>query len=418
MRRRARRESPRGLDPEPVSRRVRHYPDGAMATEDATPSERGVLATAFWSAMETKLAEPKFAELADKPGFGEAVTEETGNLLKQLSDGVYDTMMMSLATTVSANHELRRNFESTVERVWGKPLDLLYAFYGICQEVGQEFNVRYRDRAYDEDDYSCQALIRLHARSCLVFSEVVTLLRSGHASGAHARWRTLHEIAVVTCFLREHGDEVARRYLEHDVIQAYKSALTHRLYAQRLGQEGPTEEEFDEVKRLRDELVVKYGRAFKRDYGWAASVLPGEGRTFSEIEAAAKLDHMRPYYKMASHAIHPNARALFFDLGLGDDENLMLAGPSTRGLADPGMGATVALYQATVSLLNERPDIDELVTMLVLQRMVPVIEDSKQTTPTTRRPNADEPNATTSPPASRRISFMPASSSCTGLWRD
>jgi hypothetical protein len=85
---------------------------------------------------------------------------------------------------------------------------------------------------------------------------------------------------------------------------------------------------------------------------------------------------MRPYYKMASHAIHPNARALFFDLGLGDDENLMLAGPSTGGLADPGMGATIALYQATVALLNERPDIDELVTMLVLQRMVPLIEDA------------------------------------------
>ena len=46
---------PEGLDPEPVSRRVRHYPDGAMATEDTTPSERVVLATAFWSAMETKL---------------------------------------------------------------------------------------------------------------------------------------------------------------------------------------------------------------------------------------------------------------------------------------------------------------------------------------------------------------------------
>jgi hypothetical protein len=260
--------------------------------------------------------------------------------------------------------------------VWGKPLDLLYAFYGICEEVGQNFNARYRDRAYDDEDYSCQALIRLHARSCLVFSEVVALLRSGHASGAHARWRTLHEIAVVMFFLREHGDEVAFRYLEHDAIQAYKSALSHRLYAQRLGQEGPTEEEFDEAKRLRDELVAEYGRAFKRDYGWAASVLPDEGRTFSEVEAATKLDHMRPYYKMASHAIHPNARALFFDLGVGDDENLMLAGPSTRGLADPGWGATVALYQATVSLLNERPDIDELVTMLVLQRMVPVIEDA------------------------------------------
>src|SRR5207249_4603059 len=204
---------------------------------------------------------------------------------------------------------------------WGPALGLLEMVREVAVEAGDDFNTEVRPQAATTEDFVFEVLTRLHARACQVASEVITLLRSGHASGAHARWRTLHEIAVVTFFLREHSDEVARRYLEHDVIQAYKSALTHRRYAQRLGQEGPTEDEFDEAKRLRDDLVAKYGRAFKRDDGWAASVLPGEGRTFSEIEAATKLDQMRPYYKMASHAIHPNARALFFDLRLGDDEN-------------------------------------------------------------------------------------------------
>ena len=347
-----------------------------MAERETYPEERGVLSARFWSTIEKRLAEPKFAQLADKPEFGKALSEQTGEVLEDVSSGVFDTIMAGLTETVEENHGYRRNFEATIERVWGKPLDLLYSLYGICGEVGQEFNRRYRDRAYDEDDYSTQALIRLHARSCLVFSEVLTLLRSGYASGAHARWRTLHEVAVVAFFLREHGDEVAHRYLEHDWIQIYKSALVHRRYAQRLGHDSLTDEEFNESKRHRDELVARYGRDFKRDYGWAASVLPGDGRTFFEIEVAANLDHMRPYYKMASNAIHPNARGLFFDLGLGDDENLMLAGPSTRGLADPGMGAVVALYQTTVALLNERPDVDELVTMLVLQKMIPVIEDA------------------------------------------
>ena len=100
----------------------------AMATEATTPNERGVLATAFWSAMQKKLAESNLAALADKPEFGRAVSEETGKLVKQISEGVYDTMMASLGATVSANHELRRNFEETVARVWGKPLDHLYAF--------------------------------------------------------------------------------------------------------------------------------------------------------------------------------------------------------------------------------------------------------------------------------------------------
>lgn len=344
--------------------------------DERYPDERGILATSFWTAMESMFASPEMADLADRPDFDARVSEGTGKLIEDVSDRVFETMMSSFSETVAANQQMRRNFEATVERVWGEPLALMYGLYGICTEVGQDFNERYRDRAYDEDDYSCQALIRLHARACLVFSEVCALLRSGHASGAHARWRTLHELAVVAAFLREHGDEIARRYLEHDWVQIYKAALMHRRYADRINEEPPSDEEFEAAKRHRDELVAKYGRDFKRDYGWAESIITGNGGTFAEIELVTRMDHMRPYYKMASHAIHPNARGLFFDLGVGDDEELMLAGPSTRGLADPGMGATIALFQTTVSLLSERSDIDEVVTMLVLQRLVPQIEDS------------------------------------------
>jgi hypothetical protein len=325
------------------------------------------------------LADHHLAGLATDPEFGNVLSERSNQLVKKVSSDVLDTVLAPVPEVVRENHELRRQFEITVERVWGKPLDLLYAFYGICIEIGQDCNSRYRDRAYDLDDFSWQAIVRLHARSCLVMSEVLSLLRSGHASGAHASWRTMHELAVVAFFLLEQGDDVARRYLEHDGIQTYKSALSHRRYGARLNEEPLTDAEFETAQRRRDELVAKYGRDFKRDCGWAASVLPGQGRTFAEVEAATKLDHMRPYYKMASHAIHPNARGLFFDLGLGDDDHLLLAGPSTRGVADAGVGALIALYQSTIALLSERIDFDEAVTMLVLQQMVPIIEDALMT---------------------------------------
>jgi len=158
-----------------------------MKDEQTQPHERGVLATAYWSLLEKRLADPKFAELADKPGFGAKLGEETGKLLEEVSVSVFDSIMAAHSDTVAENHELRRDFEATVERVWGKPLDLLYAFHGICMEVGDSCNRRYRDRACDEDDFSWQAIVRLHARSCLVMGEVLALMRSGYASGAHAR---------------------------------------------------------------------------------------------------------------------------------------------------------------------------------------------------------------------------------------
>ena len=50
--------------------------------------------------MENRLPDPKFAELANKPGLGEAISEETGKLLERISGGVFDTMMASLPATV------------------------------------------------------------------------------------------------------------------------------------------------------------------------------------------------------------------------------------------------------------------------------------------------------------------------------
>jgi len=54
----------------------------------------------------------------------------------------------------------------------------------------------------------------------------------------------------------------------------------------------------------------------------------------------------------------------------------MLAGPSTRGLADPGSGACLSLLQTTVCLLGHRPDIDEVVAMLLLQELAPSVQEA------------------------------------------
>src|SRR5262249_50921986 len=48
------------------------------------------------------------------------------------------------------------------------------------------------------NDFVFEALVRLHARSCLVAEEVCWLMEGGFASGAHSRWRTLHELVTVS----------------------------------------------------------------------------------------------------------------------------------------------------------------------------------------------------------------------------
>ncbi|NJM53745.1 MAG: hypothetical protein HC846_10380 [Blastocatellia bacterium] len=77
-----------------------------------------------------------------------------------------------------------------------------------------------------------EVLLSLYARACLVSSEILVLLKAGFPDGSHARWRTLHEIAVVAMFIEKHGKEVAERYLLHEYVEDYKGAMQHQKYCE------------------------------------------------------------------------------------------------------------------------------------------------------------------------------------------
>lgn len=94
-------------------------------------------------------------------------------------------------------HQIRSGFLARQREKWGKPLDLLFMLVEAARESGEEYAATFQKVAEAEQDFRFLALCKLHARACLVASEVHWLLEGGFASGAMARWRTLHEIAVV-----------------------------------------------------------------------------------------------------------------------------------------------------------------------------------------------------------------------------
>lgn len=95
---------------------------------------------------------------------------------------------------------------------WNKPLDLFYLFLGISLDLGATLNHNRRPQAAQENDLVFDVLTRLHARGCQIGYEIYLLLSHGFADGAHARWRTLHEISVVASFISTHGQKVAESY--------------------------------------------------------------------------------------------------------------------------------------------------------------------------------------------------------------
>lgn len=318
------------------------------------------------------LPEERLRELADGK-LEDVVKEAVSAALEAGSGPVLAYAKEHMHERLQEERERRASFESHLFSRWKAGFDLFEIFSIIALDAGRSFYERNVERAINEKDYVFEVLSRIHMRACLTASEVYSLMRTGHASAAMARWRTIHELAVVAFFIEKHGADTAERYLLHNAIESWKIALQYQRYCKRIGYEPIEKQEVDSIRIQRDRLCARYGPVYGKSYGWAAATLgisdANKRITFDLIESESGIDHLRPFYKMASHGIHSESKGVYWNLGtIGS--SIALAGPSNTGFCDPAHSTLISLCQCTVCFLTTRPDIDDLMVMGTLQSLV------------------------------------------------
>jgi len=269
-----------------------------------------------------------------------------------------------------------KSFQKNLTAKWDKALKLIEWFILLSQEIGAEYNDFIRTDAENKVTPRFEVLSRSHARNCQVALEILALLKNGFADGAHARWRTLHEIAVETNIINKNDDELATRYLNFDAIQNYKSAKSYQEHAEELNFQILSNDEIQELENTYRELIEVYGKDFANDNGWAILLVNKSRPSFYDLEKIAKFDHIRPFYKLACLNVHGGPHGLLFRLGLQEDQNILLAGPSTNGLGDPIQNTAFSLLQVTASFLTFEPNLDYLTALIVLNNIEQKIFDA------------------------------------------
>jgi hypothetical protein len=162
-------------------------------------------------------------------------------------------------------------------------------------------------------------------------------------------------------FLSEHGEPAAERYALHDIVEVRKAAHLYQLHCRRLKSKRLGARELNRTERAYQAALARFGPNFKEQYGWASDALGKPKRTFADIELATGVEHLRPYYKLASHNVHANPRGVFFRLGMLKERQMILAGPSDAGLADPGQSAAISLAQVAAAICRFHPTLDSCV---------------------------------------------------------
>jgi hypothetical protein len=114
-------------------------------------------------------------------------------------------------------------------------------------------------------------------------------------------------------------------------------------------------------------VLARYGQDFRLGYAWALPALvrqnpalKGQKIGFDHLQGAVNIQHWTPYFRMASHAVHPSATFIRFNLGNRQDSNVIMAGPSNADLADPGQGALLSLTNATAALITYTSESDSM----------------------------------------------------------
>jgi hypothetical protein len=230
--------------------------------------------------------------------------------------------------------------QAGVERlagVWGAALDSYYTVTVAAIELGAVYSQRCAEAQVSADRVSV-ALALLHARTCQTSLEVHALLAAGFPGGAYGRYRTLHELAVITALIAEYGRtsdhaDLADRYLDHTHIEHYKQAREFQRSGSHLGWQPFTDETMLTLKDERDRVMALYGRDYAQLNGWAAGLVRSP-LSFERLEAKANMNLLRYFYVTGSHLVHATAHGLRMTLAPEQDEAsaIAIAGPSEAGL--------------------------------------------------------------------------------------
>jgi Family of unknown function (DUF5677) len=314
----------------------------------------------LWPAVESIVL-----KLANDGDFDLESAEDWERIAKGVSEaldaagGLLSTTLLAAAPAMlEEQRQIRAGFEARLAWRWRKPFDLFDVVARICLELGEEEAKDARRRRLA--GAQLEALLRLQARACLLTAEIRSLLHAGHASGAMARWRSLHDVSVVAGFLYASPNDVAERFLLHYEATRVRELKALQAAAPRLHQGTRASWAVADAARRRDLLRAAYGDDYgESDYDWAADALHNKRPKLTDLEERVNLDHWRPYVQIAHRTIHAGPAGLYGDIGAPDPNAMMLAGPSDTGLGDPAQATIIALQNVTTALLLlDRPEIN------------------------------------------------------------
>lgn len=283
------------------------------------------------SEIMDKISELKIEDALEK------VTETTS------SDAV-DTMKNTMYERAIEEQSKAEQFMEHNREIWGNGFVASETMYLIALEAGSDINAYARtlpEDQYRDKMYRYCVLGELYGRACQQYLEIIYLVKGGFADGAYARWRSLFELSVISEFIRNHDEKVAKAY--------YEASFTDD------------------------------GR-----FGWAgaapcfANWKKPEKISFEDIKKQCSIatDSWNNQYKLANKVVHATPQGTFDRLGVpSGSRDFTPVGHSDYGVAPPAVNAALSLSSMAADYFGLARSGESIVYTRVLTKWASLIRE-------------------------------------------
>ncbi len=261
-------------------------------------------------------------------------------LINNMSKDSLDYMKKNMYEEVLQFRSYEQEFLARQEQKWFRAFVASEALYIMVTQTAEHYKdfVSELDKEKTEKkQWTYTALLHIHGRAMQQYLEIVTLIKNGFADGAYARWRSMYELAIICSFIEQHGENVAKAFVEaSNTDDRYEWARVSGLFTN------------------------------KKKY-----------ITFSDIQKNCDIDSpiWREQYDLANKTVHASSQCTFNRLCTMGDKRVISIGRSDYGITTPAEHSAISLVQISAMYFNVFTCAQTLVSLKGINQWINVIRE-------------------------------------------
>ncbi len=271
---------------------------------------------------------------------------EFKGLIVEDIDNLYQSVMMRVCNKSkisvdelneiikSQNDKIYEIFENAIKQVYSK--GLLIPYKKFIKNTGDTIKIlskthqhsfhyyfsfintcyvcleRIRNKSPEEIEIKDTVILFLYGYLYRLADQIGIMLLNGYPDGAFRIWRSFYDYSIILMLhMKEYSNELANKYLEHDLRHVNKLAQSFNKHAGFWNFEKIEDSVITDHTAMTSELENKHGKDFlNEEYSWAKSIFNVKKVSFRDIEDYVEMTSYRPFYIWASTYIHSSFKSL------------------------------------------------------------------------------------------------------------